>query len=155
MQRLIGPKYNFFETYAEMYYDVADKPIDDIKRELKQIIAANRYKYEVAGITVNIQNQDIKIFTNREDRGLYLQAFQLGKDNINWKFGDVFLTLSNNDLSSIVQSIADHVQACFDWEATKNAEIDSATFEQLDSINLKSDNTIWEPIMEQLIGVRL
>lgn len=146
-QHLIGPFYNFYETYAEMYHNVQDKSIEVVKSELKPIIAANRYRYEVMGITVNIQDKDISILTTREDRGLYLQAFQLGTDNVNWKFGSEFLTLSNTELSLIVESVVSHVQSAFDWESTKISEIDSlTTLEDLNNISLVSDNIVWEPI---------
>jgi hypothetical protein len=154
IQRLVGPKYNFFETYAELYHDVEDKPIEVVREELKPIVAANRYRYEILGITVNIQDKDISILTTREDRGLYLQAYQLGKDGINWKFGNEFLTLSNDDLGIIVQDIANHVQNAFDWEANKIQEIDNTTtLSELNELKLVSDNILWEPVITDQPGI--
>ena len=148
IHRLVGPYYNFFETYAEHYQNVEDKPLDVVKSELKSIISSNRYKYEVMGISITIQNQPVALLTNREDRGLYLQAYQLGKDEINWKFGSIFLILSNSDLGIIVNAVAEHVQSAFDWEHQKNIEIDSAsTLTDLDALSLVSDNTVWEPTL--------
>lgn len=146
IHQLVGPKYNFFETYAEMYYDVEDKPLDAVKQELKSIIAANRYRYEVKGVFVTIQEKQIPLLTTREDRGLYLQAYQLGSDNINWKFGSEFLTLSNTELATIVETVSTHIQSVFDWESNKVAEIDACTnLQELNVLSLVSDNTDWEP----------
>jgi len=146
IQQLIGPYYNFYDTYAEMYFNVQNKPISTVKAELKLIIATNRYKYENIGVNITIQNQSVIALTNREDRSLYLQAYQLSKDNINWKFGNNFLTLSNADLGNIVNSVANHVQSVFDWEHQKQQEIDNCSLlTELDLINVLSDNPNWEP----------
>lgn len=152
IQNIVGPYYNFFDTYAEMYYNVKDKSVEVVKSELKPIIAANRYRYEVMGVATTIQNKEVHLLTNREDRALYLQAYQLGKDNINWKFGSEFLSLSNSDLGLIVQAVTTHIQSAFDWEASKYQEIDSKqTLEELDAIKLISDNPIWEPPTPEII----
>jgi hypothetical protein len=144
---LDGPYYNMFDTYAEVYYNVKDKPLDVVKSELKPLVATNRYKYETMGISVTIQSTGITALTTREDRGLYLQAYQLGKDNVSWKFGSEFLTLSNADLGIIVEAVVNHVQATFDWESTKISEIDALlSLTDLNALSLISDNVIWEPI---------
>ena len=143
-----GPYFNFFDTYAEMYFNIVDRQIDIVKSELKTEIAANRYRYEIMGIDISIQNQNITALTNREDRGLYLQAFQLNKDNINWKFGSQFMLLSNADLGIIVNAVANHVQAAFDWEHLKHQEIDNCiSLTELDNVILFSDNIVWEPLI--------
>jgi len=144
IQQLSGPFYNFFSTYAEMYYVPVDKNIDTVKAELKQIVAANRYKYEIQGVKSTIQETEVKLYTSREDRGLYLQAYQLGSNGANWKFeGPIWLTLSNTELGQIVLAVSTHVQNVFDWEALKGTEIDSKTLlSELNDIELIS--TTWE-----------
>lgn len=146
IHQLVGPYYNFYTDYAEMYHNVENKPVEVVKSELKQVIAANRYKYEIMGITVTIQNTPISVLTSRGDRDLYLQAYQMGKDGISWKFEDQFLTVSNAELGQIVVAVTDHVQAAFDWEYSKQNEIDSkTTVAELDTVSLVSDNPIWQP----------
>lgn len=144
---LNGPFYNYYEDRAELYYVPYDKPIDIVKDELKHLVAANRYKYEVMGISYTIQGKTVNLYTNREDRNLYLQAYQLGVDNINWKFGTEFLTVSHIELGEIVSVVMSHIQAVFDWESSKLNEIDNCeTLEELDIISVVSSNTNWEPI---------
>ena len=141
-----GPFYNFYDNYADEYYKADDKPLEITKTELKQIISANRYKYETKGISANIQNTSITLSTAREDRGMYLQAYQSGLDSVNWKFGNIFLSLTNTELKQIAETINSHIQSCFDWENSKTTEIDEkTTLEELDSVILISDNPEWEP----------
>lgn len=141
-----GPYYNFYETYAEIYYIPEDKNIDIVKTELKAQVAANRYQYEVKGITTTIQEQEVFIWTNREDRALYLQAYQLGTNNVGWKFGSKFLTVTNAELGQIVSVCMAHVQAVFDWEDSVVSSINAATtLSELDLISTESDNPNWNP----------
>lgn len=141
-----GPYYNFYETYAEIYYIPEDKNIDIVKTELKAQVAANRYQYEVKGITTTIQEQEVFIWTNREDRALYLQAYQLGANNVGWKFGSKFLTVTNAELGQIVSVCMAHVQAVFDWEGSVVSSINAATtLSELDLISTESDNPNWNP----------
>lgn len=141
-----GPYYNFYETYAEIYYVPENKNIDIVKSELKSQVAANRYQYEIKGTKTTIQNQEVYIWTNREDRALYLQVYQLGANNVGWKFGTTFLTLTNAELGQIVSVCMGHVQAVFDWEGSLVASIDAATtLAELSIINTESDNPDWNP----------
>lgn len=141
-----GPYYNFYETYAEMYYIPENKNIDIVKSELKSQVSANRYNYEIKGVTTTIQSQEVYIWTNREDRALYLQAYQLGANNVGWKFGDTFLTLTNAELGQIVSACMGHVQAVFDWEGSIVALIDAATtLSELSVISTESDDPAWNP----------
>jgi hypothetical protein len=145
---LNGPFYNYYTDYAEVYYVPVDKPIEIVKEELKSPVAANRYKYEIMGISHTIQGKTVRLYTGREDRALYLQAYQLGVDGVNWKFGTEFLTLSNTELGGIVSAVMSHVQSVFDWESGKINEIDTCdTLEELDLISVVSSNTDWEPVV--------
>lgn len=147
-----GPYYNFYENYAEMYYVPENKNIDLVKSELKAKVAANRYKYEIKGVTTTIQNQEVYIWTNREDRSMYLQAYQLGANNVGWKFGNVFLTLTNAELGQIVVVCMGHVQDVFDWEGEVVATIDAATtLSELSTISVESDNPNWNPPINNIM----
>lgn len=145
LQHLNGPFYNYYEDRAEVYYVPFDKPIEIVKEELKLLVAANRYKYEIIGISHTIQSQSVRLYTSREDRVLYLQAYQLGVTGVNWKFGTEFLTLSNAELGGIVSAVMTHVQNVFDWESSRVAEIEACeTLEELDLVSVVSSNTDWE-----------
>lgn len=138
IEQLAGPFVEVSENSVTLSYQKSDKDITSVKNELKNIIADNRWKLEVNGIAVNVQGQDIKLSTARGERDIFLQALQLGHTDQQWKFGDIWLTLSLSDLQTIVTTIVSHVQMAFNWESEKIAEIDSATtLPVLDSIVLK------------------
>lgn len=144
-QQLAGPFYDFIEgVSASSYYTVLDKPIDVIKQELKAIVTNNRYLTETQGMTVTIQNTDVFLYTSREDRNMYLQAFQLGAGGNTWKFkNNIWLTLSIEDLQTIVITVLSHVQNCFDWESNKTSEIENCnSLEDIKNITLTHPNQI-------------
>lgn len=146
-----GPYYIHKENFVEMYYTPKDKEISLVKSELKSIVSHNRYNYEIFGIKVNIQDKIVDVLTSRGDRDLYLQAYQLGRNDVSWKFGNQFIILTNSDLGIITNSVINHVQSVFDWEAEKFAEIENAIdLDQLNDIILASDNPDWNPIRPQL-----
>lgn len=140
-QFLNGPFYNFFDDRAELYTIPTNKTIELIKHELKSKVSANRYKYEIRGFSHTIQNTNVKILSDRESRNLYIQAFQLGSDNVSWKFGNIFLTLSNVELGEIVSNGAAYIQSVFDWEKSKFEEIDNCSnYEDFSKIELINSN---------------
>lgn len=153
LQNLIGPRYEFFEDRANMFLDPEDKPIEIVKKELKEIISSNRYRYETKGITSTIQGKEIQLSTSRENRDIFLNSYQSGKDSISWKFGDSFFVLSNEELKILSEEISNHVQSTFNWEHNKQLEIDGKTnLEDLDKVSLVSENELWEPKIQNYIN---
>ena len=133
-----GPYWNFKDFHAEEYYLPKLKSLEQIRGELKSIVTDNRWKLEVGGAKVTIRDIEYTADTERESRSTYLQALQLGADNARWKFPEGFITLSLAELGLVVQSVMMHVQASFDWESAKHAEIDAAaTVAELNEIVLE------------------
>lgn len=138
----VGPFLAILNESVSGYYEKTDRPLDQIKQTLKAKVADARYKQEIAGTTVTIQGTEVKVYTDREDRKTYLDAFLLAQENTvyNFKFplsGNIFLPVTKSDLQLIVASVANHVQAAFTWEAEKTAEIDSkTTIEELKTVVL-------------------
>jgi hypothetical protein len=142
IEYLHGPFYNFTDEYAEQYHEPLFKNIDIIKNELKVIVANNRYNKEISGTNITIQDHNIILDTNRGSRDIYLQALNVNADSTAWKLnsdiGVIWLTLSIEELTSIVNSIRNHVQSCFDWEMNKSIEIDAClTPELLNEVELE------------------
>jgi hypothetical protein len=134
-EQLAGPFW-IFSNIAEANYNVVPKNIDAVKNELKAQVAETRYRQEIKGTKTTIQSQEVSLLTSREDRGMYLQAFQLGASQT-WKFNTVWLTLSHEDLGLIVSAVAAYVQECFTWENTKASAIDACTtLEELNTLEL-------------------
>jgi len=147
IERLAGPFFIPAQDKVVGYYSVEYLPIDSVKNALKATAADLRWKIEVGGLTMNIQGQDIRVTTARGDRDVFAQAFQLGADNVSWKFDSTtWLILSNAEIGTIVQAIVAHVQSQYEWELNKINEIDSCTtLSQLDTITFPDDPTTNNP----------
>lgn len=124
---LAGPFLEVNNYACNLIYNKVDKPIDEVKAELKSKLADSRWKYETSGINVSIRGIELFVTTQRGERDIFLQSLQLGADGQNWKFGNTWIQLSLTELGSIVQSIVTHVQEAFDWESSKITELDSVT----------------------------
>ena len=138
-----GPLWDITETKAIANYEVHDTPIESARYNLKQLAAQERYKKEILGATVTIQEQTVTIDTNRGARDIFVQKYLLMADSdlVNWKFPETWLTLTKQDLSLAVQAGAQYIQSCFDWELNITEQIDLAeTKEQLLAIVIIEQN---------------
>jgi hypothetical protein len=139
-QRHEGPFWTYENDEAVATFTAVDKNIDQVKGELKNIVAANRYNKENLGITVTIQGTDVWCDTSRGNRDVFFQKYALmgDADTVNWKFPNAWLNLTKPELGYIVGSGVAYIQGCFDWEETKVAEIDACTtLSQLDAVVLE------------------
>jgi hypothetical protein len=138
-----GPLWDITETKAIANYEVHDTPIESARYNLKQLAAQERYKKEILGATVTIQEQTVTIDTNRGAKDVFVQKYLLmaESDTVNWKFPETWLTLTKTDLSLAVQAGAQYIQSCFDWELNITEQIDLAeTKEQLLAIVIIEQN---------------
>lgn len=127
-----GPLWDITEETAIANYEVHDSPIESMRYNLKQVAAQERYKREVLGTTTTIQDQTITIDTNRGTRDIFVQKYLLMSDSdlVNWKFPEGWLTLTKQDLGTVVQAGAQYIQSCFDWELNIAEQIDLAQTKQ-------------------------
>lgn len=140
LHTLMGPYWVYDGVKATAEYRKQDKPTDIIKSELKQIVTANRYNKEVAGVKVTIQGLEVTVDTSRGNRDIFVQKYLLmnDTDTVEWKFPEGWLTLTKTDLGLAVTSGANHVQSQFSWENAKFNEIDlCTTLEELDAVVLE------------------
>lgn len=153
LQRFEGPFWTHTEDTSTGTYVVRQKPVEQVKGELLAQTANKRYEQENSGFTFTIGEEKVYISTQRDQRAL----FSTGVPG-SWKFkkvetvpfnsqpdsptrdiivGEVWITVTQEQLDSITQQIKQHVQDAFDWEATKAEEIISkTTVEQLDAIEI-------------------
>lgn len=127
-----GPLWDITEETAIANYEVHDSPIESMRYNLKQVAAQERYKREVLGTTTTIQDQTVTIDTNRGARDIFVQKYLLMTDSdlVNWKFPEGWLTLTKQDLGTVVQAGAQYIQSCFDWELNIAEQIDLAQTKQ-------------------------
>lgn len=124
-----GPFWTFDETYGTASYVKVPKPLALIKSELKELLAAERYRKEQLGTKATIQNTEVTVDTARGGRDIFVQQYLLlpVDATTNWKFPEGWLTLSKSDLGACVAAGVGYVQAQFNWEADLVAQIEAAT----------------------------
>lgn len=108
-------------------YTIVDKPLETIKRERKEHIAACRYAEEVNGIELP---DGSFAETDREAQTRIAGAFSLATANpdivINWKNQNGWVQLDAATVITLGVAIGNHVQNCFTRERQKCELIDQA-----------------------------
>jgi len=140
-EQLAGPFYTFNNNEATATYNAVSVSINQSKTALKEIVTANRYKKEQAGIKLTIQGNEVTIDTARGSRDIFFQTYAtIGEsETINWKFPEMWISVTAADMTLIVNSGKTHIQNCFDWELFTHNVIDAATnIEQLKTIDLEN-----------------
>lgn len=120
-----------------------DKPLSIVKHDLKQLAAAERWKREVAGIELEIDDTVLKVDTERDSRNILVQAAMLlgDDDTVGWKFLNTWKVLTKQQVLYIVGAVKNHVEECFQWEVALDQEIDACeTLEELDAIVIVENN---------------
>jgi len=127
-----GPHWNVSSDTAVATYQVHDTDIESARNNFRQLAAEERWKKEVAGTIVTINDIAVTVDTTRENRGLYIQQYSImdEDDTINWKFSEAWLSISKTEVKQIVDAIGSHIQQSFDWEAAINDQINQATTNQ-------------------------
>jgi hypothetical protein len=113
-------------TEVVFVYTVADKSLEQIKEEYKTAVAPERWNRENTTVTVTINDNEITVSTSRDNRLSLVSKLLSGDGPYNFKFNDgVWEEISKTDLQIILTEIDTVVQAAFDWELAKLAEIDA------------------------------
>lgn len=142
-----GPFWSYDDANTEIQaiaaWEERDKPIEEVKANLRAKVADLRWKRELVGVTLTIQSTEVWCDTSRGNRDIFLQKYTLMGDNdiINWKFpGDIWLNLTKTDLGYIVSEGATYIQTCFDWEANEvNIINNCADLAELDALVFEGD----------------
>jgi hypothetical protein len=128
-EQLAGPYWDITNDPITGHYEVADRDIIAIKNDLIARVADKRYTKEISGCKVTIQNTEVSVSTDRNDRNIWIQAATVMGDGVARKFkfdNGIWLELILADIQTIIGAIATHVQSAFEWEASKVTEIESA-----------------------------
>ena len=114
------------DTEVVFGYGVGDKTLEQIKGEYKAGVAPERWNKENTTVTVTINGKEITVSTSRDNRLALVSKLLSGDGPYNFKFNDgVWEEISKTDLETILTEIDGVVQAAFDWELAKLAEIDA------------------------------
>lgn len=127
LQYYYGPIWDISNDIIVANYEIKEIPVNDVKINIKSILAGERYKKEIEGTTLNLQNTNLTLDTSRESRSIFIQKYMLmsSDETINWKFSECWLTITKLELETVIKKITDHVQSVFDWEKEINDQIDS------------------------------
>ena len=135
-EQLVGPLWAFTDV-AIGTYTVTSRELNVVKSVLKGLTAAERYKKEVAGVSVTIQGQEVVVDTSRDGRNIFVQKYQMMADIdvVQWKFPTTWLTLSKAELGLAVAAGAAYVEAQFVWEQRIVNQIEAAvTVDELKAV---------------------
>lgn len=140
-----GPLWDLTGDVAIASYEVREQAIEDARNNFRALAAHERYKKEVAGTKVTIQDTEVSVDTTREGRAAIIQKHTLLVDGetANWKFPEGWLTLTKLDLAAVVTAADAYVQGVFDWEKSINDQIDAATTaEELHAIEIETTQAV-------------
>ena len=134
-QYLHGPFWTFTDTHAVSSMTVEHYPIEAIRNFMKQEIAVARWNKQYANIEVTLDSTVYKFPTDPLTRISFHHYLTSGINKINWKLDqNNWIELTAEHISIIFNRMVDNLQASFEWESTKNAEIESATIETIESV---------------------
>lgn len=138
-EHLGGPFWAFETGQAKGWYNVREHSIETVRRNLKGLAAAERYRKEISGTTTDVADALIKLDTNRESRALLAQKL-LGMPEytaIDWKHDGGWVQLTKTHIQTLITAIDAHIQSAFAWEKNISDKIDAATtLWQLKSIQI-------------------
>jgi hypothetical protein len=134
-----GPLWDLSQDVIIANYEVKDIAIEVARDNFRVVAAAERYKKEVSGAKTILQDKEVTLDTSREGRNIFVQKFLLMSEDdiVNWKFPEGWLTISKQELGSVVLAGAAHIQKSFDWEKEINNQIDAcSTLQELVSLTI-------------------
>jgi len=124
--QLSGPFFTYTNNEATETYEILPLSDINVKTKLKEKLASERYQAETMGIIAVINNKNVFVPTDRENRKLF-EGFLLNSDIalLYWKSSAGFVPLTRLDIVNINSLISQHVQNQFLWEKNKIDEIDA------------------------------
>jgi hypothetical protein len=152
IEYLHGPFWSYEGSEAIGTFEVKRTDIQLVKNTLKNRVSDLRYKEEIAGIKVTINDVEVSIDTSREGRTVYYQKLvtMSETETVNWKFKEQWVNLTKTNLQTIVNAIELHVQECFNRELTKITTIESlSSYEELDSFKIGDEPKTLEELVEE------
>lgn len=113
-------------TEVVFNYEVFDKSLEQIKSERKTGVRPERQRRENTTASVTLYGNAITVSTSRENRLAIVSKVVSSGGLHNYKFDDgSWVEISSADLVTILNAIDNVVQAAFNWEFAKLAEIDA------------------------------
>lgn len=134
---------NGYPERVEMTYTINDKTLEQIKSEYKALVAPIRWAKENKILTLTINNTEVQVSTDREERAQFVTKLvscsNLENATHDYKFRNgVWVVIGCTEIQYILEQIDHEVQEAFDWEHTKLQEIDACvTGEEVYQVSLE------------------
>lgn len=111
-----GPTWETGETTITARYTIELLSMDDARDNHRHRAADMRWQQENRGVLVTVDDQEFRVSTQRDQRSKWVETLQNMGDTVNWKFGQVWTTLTRSQVANISAAVHAHVQAAFDEE---------------------------------------
>lgn len=130
-------------------YSIVDKPIEEVKEFFKKEVSIIRKEKENKNILITINGVQIETSTSREERILLSSKLLSFVESCNYKFSNVWLEITAENLQYIISEIDKVVQSAFDWELSKFKEIDACeTIDDVYNVEIRETQQNQETIIE-------
>jgi hypothetical protein len=134
-------------TKVLLTYPITDKTLEEVKASRKQEVSPYRREKENTTITVLINDTEVEVSTSREERILLASKLAASPGPHNFKFQNIWLEITTEELKYILSEIDVKVQEAFDWELAKLQEIDACeTIDEVYDVVIREQP---EPLVEE------
>ncbi len=133
--------WDFSSGVAVGTYIAVDKELDEVKKNLLQVIERKRDQKEIEGLTVTVQNNEYKLFSGPFSRLNLLEKYNLmtEEETCAWKFMEnKWATLNKSELLTLYHLVMNFFSDLNTWERDRTLEIYNAeTVDQLRTVLLE------------------
>lgn len=105
-------------------YESTEKSLVDVVKDKLNAVALRRAELEIAGVSLGGFVIDSDPTSQSKLNSVYTLLKDSLVESVNWKCRDSkFITLDNSNILSVVGSVLEYVQNCFNWEKTMSQQI--------------------------------
>jgi len=123
---------------VKLSYPLVERSVEEVKYLRKQEVTAYRKEKENKIISLTINETEIKIATSREERLILASKLSASPGLHNYKFSNIWLEITTENLQYIITEIDKVVQSAYDWELSKLQEIDACqTLDEIYNVIIK------------------
>ena len=123
---------------VKLTYPLVERSVEEVKYLRKQEVTAYRKEKENKIISLTINETEIKIATSREERLILASKLSASPGLHNYKFSNIWLEITTENLQYIITEIDKVVQSAYDWELSKLQEIDACqTLDEIYNVIIK------------------
>lgn len=140
-----------YPSHVNFYYSIIQRPLSQIKEDLKTKTKQYRDEYRDFTINYTIGEKIVNIRTDDKTRLSLVMKIASGDGPYKYKFGHDWINATKADLQDILSKIDEKIQFSFDWQNSKFEEIENASsITDLLKIDISSPPKTPEPVEENI-----